>query len=119
ARLHDPLEMFVDRDRKGFLRDVLSDDVLVEGSANFSRLGDPNSRRLPSGVFVQFLVEDAFAGIDATVANIDPWTGGQLAHLGVALPAARERWEAPSPSHTRVTYSAASYRGRYGVSVPD
>ena len=67
--------MVVDRDRKGFLRDVLSDDVLVEGSANFSRLGDPNSRRLPPGVFVQLLIEDAFADIDATVANIDPGTG--------------------------------------------
>jgi len=92
-------EMVVDRDRKGFLRDVLPNDILVEGSANFRRFGDPNSRRLPPGVFVQFLVEDAFADIDATVANIDPGTGDQLAHLGVALPAERAHCEVRSPCH--------------------
>ena len=89
-RLHDPLEMVVNRDRKGFLRDVLPDDILVEGSADFRRFGDPNGRRLPPGVFVQFLVEDAFADIDATVANIDP---------GPAISLRTSAWLFPQKEH--------------------
>src|SRR5438477_9721719 len=110
--------MVMDRDRTGFLRDILSNDILIEGSANFRRLGDPNSRRLPSGVLVQFLVEDAFTDIDATVANIDPGTGDQLAHLGVALPAERAHWEVRSPCHKSACFYAASIPRVYGVTRP-
>ena len=83
----------MDRDRKGFFRDVLPNNILVERSANFRRLRYSNGRRLPPSIFVQLLIQDAFTNIDATVANIDPGTGDQLADLGMALPAERAHRE--------------------------
>src|SRR5438046_6947763 len=99
--------MVMDRDRKGFFRDVLPNDILVERSANFRRLRHPNGRRLPPSVFVQLFIEDAFANIDTTVANIDPGTGDQLADLGMALPAERAHRYVRSPGHKSDTVSAA------------
>src|SRR2546423_2515056 len=76
--------MIVDRDRERLLCDVLPDHVLVERMPNVRWFRHPNSRGLPARILVQFLVEDAFADVDATVANIDPGSGDQFAHLGVA-----------------------------------
>ena len=101
--------MVVDGDRKGLLRDVLPDDILVEGSPDFRRFRDPNSRRLPPGVFVQFLVEDAFADIDATVANVDPGTGDELAHLGVAFAAEGAHCEVRSACHRCASLLSSFY----------
>ena len=78
--------MIVNRDRERLFGDVLADDILIERTPDFRRLGHPNvddCRR----IFVQFLVEDAFADVDAAVANVDARAGDQFAHLGVALAA--------------------------------
>src|SRR5205823_12503510 len=110
--------MVMDRDRKSFFRDVLANDILIERSANFRRFGHPNGRRLAPGVFVQLLIEDAFANIDATVANIDPGTGDQLPHFGMALPAERAHREVRSPCHKSATFYAASIPRVCGVTRP-
>ena len=97
--LQDALEMIVDRDRERLLRDVLADHILVERAPNLRRLRNANGRRLPARVFVQFLVEDAFADVDATVANVDAGTGDELAHLRVAFATEGAHGEVGSASH--------------------
>ena len=91
--------MIVNRDRKRLLRDLLADHILIERAANLGRLRNPNIRGLPPRVFVQLLIEDALADVDATVANIDAGTGDQLAHLRVAFATEGAHCEVGSASH--------------------
>jgi hypothetical protein len=49
------------------------------------RLRDPNIRRLTPGVFVELLIENAFANVDAAVANVNTRACDELAHLSVAF----------------------------------
>ena len=85
AGLQDALVMIVHRDGERLLGDVLADDVLVERAADFDRLRHANGRRLPARFLVQFLIENAFADVDAAVANVNAGPGDEFAHLGVAL----------------------------------
>src|ERR1700730_6280350 len=91
--------MIVDRHRKRLFGNVLTDHMLIEQSPDFHRFRHPNIRRLPPRVFVEFLVEDALADIDATVTNVDAGTGDQLAHFGVALATERAHRQVRSASH--------------------
>src|SRR5205085_7250960 len=94
-------EMIVDRNRERLLRDVLSDHILVERTADIRRLRHPNGRRLPASVFVQFLVENAFADVDATVADVNAGTGDEFTHLRVAFATERAHGEVGSARHIR------------------
>ena len=91
--------MIVNRDGKRLLRDLLADHVLVERAPDLGRLRNADVRRLPPRVFVQLLVEDAFADVDAAVANVDAGTGDELAHLRVALAAEAAHREVGSAGH--------------------
>src|SRR4029453_7793373 len=93
--------------RKRFLRDILADHVLVEHPANFLRLWNTNVRRLPPRVFVQLLVENAFADVDATVANVNARTGNEFAHLGVALTTERAHREVRRARHILPSLAAS------------
>ena len=93
--------MIVHRDRKRLLRDVLADDILVERAPDLRRLRHANGRRLPARVLVQLLVEDAFADVDATVANVDAGTGDELAHFRVAFATEGAHREVGSAGHDR------------------
>jgi hypothetical protein len=93
--------MIVNGDGQRLLRDVLPNDVLVEGMANVDRLRHADSGRLASSVLVQLLVEDAFADVDATVANVDARTGDEFAHLCVAFAAEGAHGEVGSARHNR------------------
>jgi hypothetical protein len=64
---------------------VLPDHILIESFPNLCRLRHPNIRRLPSGVFVELLIENAFANVDAAVANVNARACDELSHLGVAF----------------------------------
>ena len=85
ARLQNAFEMIMDSDRERFLRGVLTDYVLIKRAPDIYRLRNADRRRLPPRIFIQLFIEDAFANIDATVANINARTGDQLSHLGVAF----------------------------------
>jgi hypothetical protein len=40
---------------------------------------------LSTRIFIQFLVENAFANVDAAIADVNTGTGDEFAHLGVAF----------------------------------
>jgi len=67
--------MVVDSDRERLFRDVLSNNVLVERAPNFCRLRHPDAGRLAPRIFIELLIEDAFANVDATVADINARPG--------------------------------------------
>ena len=91
--------MIVHRHRKRFLSDILPDYILIERAADFHRLWHTNVGRLASRVFVELLVEDALADVDAAVANVNAWTGDQLAHLGVAFTTKRAHGQVRGAGH--------------------
>src|SRR5881397_895237 len=82
---------------KSILDKELNEDARRQ-SSNI-RFRNPNVGRLPSRVLVQFLVENAFADVDATVADINARAGDQLAHLGVALATERAHGEVGRARH--------------------
>jgi hypothetical protein len=97
--VHDPLVVIVDRDTKDLLRAFLADDELIELPPNFDRLRHAQRRALPAHVITQFLVEDAFADVDARVADVHARAGDELAHFRVALPAETAHREIARSGH--------------------
>ena len=83
--MQDAFEMIMNRHRKGLFGDILAHHILIESPPNFCRFWHPDIGGLSPGIFVQLLIEDAFANIDATIADINAGAGDQLAHLSVAL----------------------------------
>ena len=92
--------MIVHGHRENFLGGFLPDHMLIEFMPDLGRFWHPQRRRLPAGIFVQLFVEDAFADVDAVVADIDAWAGDQLANFCVALSAERAHRQIRGPSHT-------------------
>ena len=91
--------MIVNRDRKRLLGDVLADDILIERAPDFRRLRHTNIGRLTARVLVEFLIEDAFADVDATVANINAGPGDEFAHFRVAFATEGAHGEVGSAGH--------------------
>jgi hypothetical protein len=58
---------------------------LIESFPNLCRLRHPNIRRLTPGVFVELLVENTFANVDAAVADVNARACNELPHLSVAF----------------------------------
>ena len=79
------LVVIVHRYRQRFFGEVLTDYILVKSFPNLCRLGDPDIRRLTTGVFVELFIENAFANVDAAVANVDPGPCDELSYFRVAL----------------------------------
>src|SRR6185503_11240842 len=91
--------MIVHRHRKRLLGADLSDHILIESFPNLCRLRHPNIRRLTPGVFVEFLIENAFANVDAAVADINARSGDELPHFGVAFATEGAHGEIRSARH--------------------
>ena len=85
--LEDALVMIMHGDGQSFLRVILADAMEVELPFDFSRLGNVEARQLFARVGGQFLVEDAFAKNDATVADINARPGNELSDFGVGFAA--------------------------------
>src|SRR3954471_1022148 len=84
AHLH-ALVVVVDRDRKGALRLLLGDDVLVERGVDLGRAREIVEVERARGR--QLLVDDLVAEIDALVTYVDAGAGDQLLDLALRLPA--------------------------------
>src|SRR5215510_7262037 len=91
--------MVVHRHRKCLLGDVLPDHILIESFPNLCRLRHANVRRLTPGVFVELLVENAFANVDAAIANINPGACDELADFSVAFATEAAHGEVRSACH--------------------
>ena len=112
------LVMIVHRHGKRLLGAVLSDHVFIKSCPNLCRLWDPNIRRLTPGVFVELFIENAFADVDAAVANLNAGAGDELAYLGMALAAKRAHREIGSAGHKIPSKKAASIPRLCGVRRP-
>ena len=84
---------------KRLFRDVLANHIFIQRAPDFCWLRHANIRRLTPGIFVEFLIEDAFANVDATIADVDAWPGDQFANLRVALATKRAHGEVGSAGH--------------------
>src|SRR5262249_18536289 len=91
--------MIVHRHRKCLLGGLLPDHILIESFPNLCRLWHPNIRRLTAGVFVEFLIENAFANVDAAVADVNTGAGNKLSHLSVAFATEGAHGEIGSARH--------------------
>src|SRR5262249_14292591 len=98
-RLQYALIMVMDRHRERLLGNVLANYILIERVPDFCRLWHPNIGRLAPGVLIEFLVEDAFTNVYATVANINAQAGDLLAPLGVDITKKRAPGEVCCPGH--------------------
>ncbi|MOA41564.1 hypothetical protein D3C78_1635380 [compost metagenome] len=85
--------MVVHRNRQGFLRLFLADDVLVQAGADFLRrrqLGRHLFRRgRIAQLGFQLFVNDVGTQVDTFIANVDLWPGDQTLHFVLALAAER------------------------------
>src|SRR5215216_7251903 len=91
--------MIVHGHRKCLLGDVLPDHVLIKSFPNLCRLRNADVRRLTLGVFVELFIENAFANVDAAVANVNAGTCDEFSHLSVALATERAHGEVRSACH--------------------
>src|SRR5678815_2267039 len=91
--------MIVHRHRKCLFGGVLPDHVLIKSFPNLCRLRHADVRRLTSGVFVELLIENAFADVDAAVANVNARACDELAHLCVAFATEGAHGEIRSARH--------------------
>src|SRR5882724_2207111 len=91
--------MIVHRHRKCLLSGFLPDHVLIESFPNLCRLRHPDIRRLTPGVFVEFFIENAFANVDAAVANVNAGTCDEFSHFSVALATEGAHGEVRSARH--------------------
>src|SRR6059058_2065165 len=87
------------RHRERLLSDVLTDHILIESFPNLCRLRHTDVRRLTPGVFVELFVENAFANVDAAVANVNTRTCNELAHFRVAFATEGAHGEVRSARH--------------------
>ncbi len=104
--------MVVNRHGEHLFRRLLADDILIELAPDFGRLRHTQTRRLPPGVLVQFLVEDAFADIDAIVANVN---------AGPAMSLRTSAWLLPQKEHivrldARAIFCILNYPSKYVTS---
>ena len=76
--LLEALVVVVNGDGKNFFRVVLTDDIVVEFSEKLLGLGNREVGWGDLLLFVEFFFEDAFANVDAPVADVDTGTGDQL-----------------------------------------
>src|SRR5439155_16322874 len=83
----------------GFLRGVLTNDILIKGPTDFRRLGHTNIGGLSASILVEFLVENAFANVYTAIADIDAWSGDQFANFRMALATKRAHGEVGSAGH--------------------
>src|SRR5215475_10305045 len=91
--------MIVQRHRKCLLGDVLPNHILIESFPNLCWLRYANVRRLTPGVFVELLVENAFANVDAAIANINPRACDELTDFSVAFATEGAHGEVRSACH--------------------
>ena len=108
----EPLVMIVHRHRKCLLGGVLPYHILIKSFPNLCRLRHADVRRLTPGVFVELLVENAFADVDAAVANVNTRACDELAHLSVALATEGAHGEIRSARHM-VWISALPFPRQY------
>src|SRR5262249_24301014 len=87
------------RHRKCLFGDVLPDHVLIKSFSNLCRLWHPNVRRLTPGVFVELFIENAFANVDAAVANVNARAGDELSDFSVAFATERAHGQIRSARH--------------------
>jgi hypothetical protein len=90
VRLQIRLKWVVNRNRKHIFRCLLAHEYIVELSPDFSRFLTTQTSGLAPGVRVQFLVENAFANVDAIVANVTP---------GPAMSLRTSPWLLPQKEH--------------------
>src|SRR6266480_4008466 len=113
--------MIVHRHRKCLLGDVLPDHVLIKSLPNLCRLRYADVRRLTPGVFVELFIKNAFANVDAAVANVNTRACDELAHLSVAFATEGAHGEVRSARHMPwlrpQTYSNRD-RNRFGLALP-
>ena len=91
--------MVMDCHRERLLGDILANNVLIKQAADFHRLRHTDIRRLASRILVQLLVEDAFANVDAAIADVNAGTGDEFADLGMAFATKRAHREVGSAGH--------------------
>ena len=91
--------MIVHGHGKRLFGDVLANYILIQCAPDFCRLRHANIRRLTPGVFVEFLIEDALANVDTTVADVNAGPGNQLSYLGVAFATEGAHGEVGSAGH--------------------
>src|SRR5215471_16473543 len=91
--------MIVHRHRKRLLGGVLPYHILIESFPNLCRLRHPDVRRLTPGVFVEFFIQNAFANVDAAVADVNTGACDELPHLSVAFAAEGAHGEIGSARH--------------------
>ena len=77
--------MIVHRHRKRLFGGVLPNHILIKSFANLCRLGDSDVRGLTTGILIELFIQNAFANIDAAVANINSRTGDEFSHFRVAF----------------------------------
>ena len=99
--MEDAFVMIVHRHRKRLFGDVLANYILIQCAPDFYRLRHANIRRLTPGVFVEFLIEDALANVDAAIADINARPGDEFSHLGMAFAAEGAHGEVRSAGHMR------------------
>ena len=98
--VQDALVVIVDRDGEDLLRVILADDVADRAARRISTgFGTRSVRAVASRVLVQFLVEDAFADIDARVADIDARAGDEFLDFRVAFAAEGAHREVGGAGH--------------------
>jgi hypothetical protein len=86
--LLDTFVVIMNRNGDGSFGAFLADDVLIELALNFRRFGDVEARgaaAFPVVLVGEFLIEDAFANDDATVADVNAGTGNEFAHFAVGF----------------------------------
>ena len=91
--------MVVHGHRKHLFGAVLTDDMLVQRTADLHRLGHAQGVGLFAFLLAQFFVEDAFAHIDAAVADVDAGSRDEFAHLRVAFSAKTTHCEIRCAGH--------------------
>ena len=91
--------MVVHRHGKCLLGGLLPDHILIESFPNLRRLRHPNIRRLTPGVFVEFLIENAFANVDAAIADVNTRARDEFSHFSVALATEGAHGEVRSARH--------------------
>ena len=65
--------MVVDRDRKRFLGNILTNYILIQECVDFARLGELTKLRI--GGLVKFFLDDLVAQVNTFITDIHPGAG--------------------------------------------
>src|SRR5260370_20545352 len=105
--------MIVNRNGEHLFRGILTHHICIQLPADFSRLRHTQTGRLAPRIFVELLIEDAFADVYTVVANVDAGTSNELAHLSMALAAERAHCQVRCAGHIILllvqTFKSSSY----------